>query len=322
MLTLTNLQLPQILPQHDNHLHGTKRRVKAACTNCKKAKARCDQQRPCSRCVQKNCAECVDAFPRRVGRRRNHYLNKIVTENEVKASGALIKSQPKKRKRRRSGKAKKSNDAKESQTPPLRAKKFKSSTNLTPLKLDTTDQDQGVMHKITTDQDLGIHQIMERAPIQPAEFSGIDLSIFEPSPPLQKLSSSEDVLTSQTGLSTPKNFPFGEPDSNLFDGTPTMPTLGIRSDGHQVKESSPYPLKETSNDEFLFNERAFMEPVSQDFTESHSDTASDSELSTDNLFQVQDVGELNDILPIDGFSWMEGLQRDESTVFGMDSILC
>eukprot|EP00465_Bigelowiella_longifila_P015515 CAMPEP_0185253014 /NCGR_PEP_ID=MMETSP1359-20130426/1929_1 /TAXON_ID=552665 /ORGANISM="Bigelowiella longifila, Strain CCMP242" /LENGTH=319 /DNA_ID=CAMNT_0027835315 /DNA_START=62 /DNA_END=1021 /DNA_ORIENTATION=+ len=319
------MQLPQIQPQHDNHFHeSTKRRVKAACTNCKKAKARCDQQRPCSRCVQKNCAECVDAFPRRVGRRRNHYLNTIVTENEVKQSGALIKSKPRRRKRRRSGMTKKSddtienkkgNDAKERQTPPLRAKKFKLSKKLTPLNLDIANQDLAVH---PANLDIAVHPIMERNSNPPTEFLGIDFSVFDPitSPP--KYPNSAGGLL-PTVLSTPKNFPFGEPDSN-FDG---ISNPEFKSIEHRVKEPSPsYPLKENSNDDLLFDERAFLEPVSQNFTEIHSDTASDSELSTDHLIPVQDVGELNNILPVDDLSWMESLPRDESTIFGMDSILC
>jgi len=311
MLSITNMQLPQIQPMHDSHFH-TKRRVKAACTNCKKAKARCDQQRPCSRCVQKNCAECVDAFPRRVGRRRNHYLDKIVTENEVKASGALIKSKPRKRKRRRSGKTKtkKNNNAEEGQTPPLRAEKPKTSKKLIPLTLDTTNQDQ----------DLDIHDIVERTSPQPSGFSWNDL--FEPTPSLGKNQSSE-YLPSPTLLSTPKNFPFGEPDSNLFDGISSKSIPQMKSVACQEKETAPsYPFKEISNDDLLLNEEIFMEPGSENLAENHSDTASDSELSTGHLLQVQDVDELDGILPAHGLTWMESLSRDETNIFGMDSILC
>jgi len=76
-------------------------RVKAACTNCKKAKARCDRGRPCSRCVERGYDECVDAFPRRVGRRRNHFFDRIVTEHEVQAVQARpAKKTPKSTKRR------------------------------------------------------------------------------------------------------------------------------------------------------------------------------------------------------------------------------
>eukprot|EP00471_Norrisiella_sphaerica_P005077 CAMPEP_0184487382 /NCGR_PEP_ID=MMETSP0113_2-20130426/9953_1 /TAXON_ID=91329 /ORGANISM="Norrisiella sphaerica, Strain BC52" /LENGTH=373 /DNA_ID=CAMNT_0026869673 /DNA_START=54 /DNA_END=1175 /DNA_ORIENTATION=- len=52
---------------------GTRIRVKTACTNCKLAKARCDNGRPCSRCIKRGCQEtCVDAVPKRRGRKRNH----------------------------------------------------------------------------------------------------------------------------------------------------------------------------------------------------------------------------------------------------------
>uniref|UniRef100_A0A7S2TGB2 Zn(2)-C6 fungal-type domain-containing protein n=1 Tax=Lotharella oceanica TaxID=641309 RepID=A0A7S2TGB2_9EUKA len=101
------------------------RRVKAACTNCKKAKAKCDRGRPCTRCVERGLPHCVDAFPRRVGRRRNHFFNNILTEVEVKAIQSHL---PKKKKAKRSRKraAKRTVRDEERKTPPLAAnKRFK-----------------------------------------------------------------------------------------------------------------------------------------------------------------------------------------------------
>mmetsp|Transcript_7530 Transcript_7530/g.11399 ORF Transcript_7530/g.11399 Transcript_7530/m.11399 type:complete len:354 (+) Transcript_7530:104-1165(+) len=59
------------------------RRVRVACTNCKRSKARCGAQRPCKRCVERGLKECIDAFPRRVGRRRNHFFDQVVSEKQV-----------------------------------------------------------------------------------------------------------------------------------------------------------------------------------------------------------------------------------------------
>mmetsp|Transcript_9114 Transcript_9114/g.13669 ORF Transcript_9114/g.13669 Transcript_9114/m.13669 type:complete len:330 (-) Transcript_9114:82-1071(-) len=63
---------------------GTRIRVKTACTNCKMAKARCDNGRPCSRCVKRGCERtCVDAVPKRRGRKRSpEFTNKTVTKTE------------------------------------------------------------------------------------------------------------------------------------------------------------------------------------------------------------------------------------------------
>mmetsp|Transcript_2914 Transcript_2914/g.6818 ORF Transcript_2914/g.6818 Transcript_2914/m.6818 type:complete len:331 (+) Transcript_2914:103-1095(+) len=103
----TSQRLPNILPSrrsgHALPADG-KQRVKAACTNCKKAKARCDHGRPCSRCVERGLTECVSAFPRRVGRRRNHFFDHIVTEEEVIKSGEAVTSKTKRRKRTRRAK--------------------------------------------------------------------------------------------------------------------------------------------------------------------------------------------------------------------------
>lgn len=97
--------------------------MKAACTNCKKAKARCDHGRPCTRCVERGLTDCVDAFPRRVGRRRNHFFNHIVTESEVRAvqpeKKPKAKSKPrKKRTRAKTRKPKRTRDQ-ENVTPPM-----------------------------------------------------------------------------------------------------------------------------------------------------------------------------------------------------------
>ncbi|GAB5367824.1 hypothetical protein AAMO2058_001264800 [Amorphochlora amoebiformis] len=130
--------IPAYHHHRDDHDNYTKsgRRVKAACTNCKKAKARCDQQRPCTRCVERNCTECVDAFPRRVGRRRNHFFNRIVTEMEVKATHP--NDATKKIKRTRKGRAKRPRDKKKSRkqlkTPENAPKRLKSSL-IKPLQL-------------------------------------------------------------------------------------------------------------------------------------------------------------------------------------------
>uniref|UniRef100_A0A7S4DWA6 Zn(2)-C6 fungal-type domain-containing protein n=1 Tax=Lotharella globosa TaxID=91324 RepID=A0A7S4DWA6_9EUKA len=62
---------------------GTRIRVKTACTNCKLAKARCDNGRPCGRCVRRGCERtCVDAVPKRRGRKRNHENSKIIVKPE------------------------------------------------------------------------------------------------------------------------------------------------------------------------------------------------------------------------------------------------
>mmetsp|Transcript_12381 Transcript_12381/g.18479 ORF Transcript_12381/g.18479 Transcript_12381/m.18479 type:complete len:492 (-) Transcript_12381:149-1624(-) len=54
-------------------LAGRRYRVKTACTNCKAAKARCDTNRPCGRCVKREFPhKCVDAVPKRRGRKRSH----------------------------------------------------------------------------------------------------------------------------------------------------------------------------------------------------------------------------------------------------------
>uniref|UniRef100_A0A7S2TQB9 Zn(2)-C6 fungal-type domain-containing protein n=1 Tax=Lotharella oceanica TaxID=641309 RepID=A0A7S2TQB9_9EUKA len=69
-----------------NHLRsaeGTRIRVKTACTNCKLAKARCDNGRPCGRCVRRGCeSTCVDAVPKRRGRKRNHDISKSIAKPE------------------------------------------------------------------------------------------------------------------------------------------------------------------------------------------------------------------------------------------------
>ena len=88
------------MPDPPAHEKDSSRRVKAACTNCKKAKARCDHQRPCLRCVERGLSDCVDAFPRRVGRRRYHFLKGVVSQEDVKKMGGEIKSTKKPRKRR------------------------------------------------------------------------------------------------------------------------------------------------------------------------------------------------------------------------------
>jgi len=51
-------------------LLGDKRKIhrsRQACTNCHKARARCDSQRPCSRCVRLGIADCCETF---VGKKR------------------------------------------------------------------------------------------------------------------------------------------------------------------------------------------------------------------------------------------------------------
>ncbi len=62
---------PQSRPVHAGG-DSARIRVKMACTNCKLAKARCDNGRPCSRCVKRGCADsCVDAIPKRRGPRQH-----------------------------------------------------------------------------------------------------------------------------------------------------------------------------------------------------------------------------------------------------------
>mmetsp|Transcript_12461 Transcript_12461/g.14770 ORF Transcript_12461/g.14770 Transcript_12461/m.14770 type:complete len:369 (-) Transcript_12461:333-1439(-) len=62
---------------------GSRNRVKTACTNCKLAKARCDNGRPCSRCVKRGCQDtCIDAIPKRRGRKRNQDGNKLAVCTE------------------------------------------------------------------------------------------------------------------------------------------------------------------------------------------------------------------------------------------------
>ena len=136
------------------------RRVKAACTNCKKAKARCDHGRPCSRCVERGLDNCVDAYPKRVGRRRQHFFDAIVTAEDVeRLSEARSKENKSRRRRRGRAKGHRSRSAKtalprdrgskrsrladdESRTPPLTpspgplTKRFKSVTPLRPPSLD------------------------------------------------------------------------------------------------------------------------------------------------------------------------------------------
>lgn len=66
---------------------GTRIRVKTACTNCKLAKARCDNGRPCSRCVKRGCERtCVDAVPKRRGRKRNQEGVKATLTKEANSA--------------------------------------------------------------------------------------------------------------------------------------------------------------------------------------------------------------------------------------------
>ncbi|KAI3646144.1 hypothetical protein MP228_009072 [Amoeboaphelidium protococcarum] len=53
--------------------------VKKACTNCRKACKKCDEQRPCSRCTAKGLTDCVDYVrkPREKGIVRGPYKKKV-----------------------------------------------------------------------------------------------------------------------------------------------------------------------------------------------------------------------------------------------------
>ncbi|KAJ7490168.1 hypothetical protein B0H11DRAFT_1719298 [Mycena galericulata] len=52
-------------------------RVRNACTNCRKACKKCDEHRPCLRCVKYNIThECVDGVQRRTGQKRGPYKKK------------------------------------------------------------------------------------------------------------------------------------------------------------------------------------------------------------------------------------------------------
>lgn len=50
---------------------GVKKRLRNACVRCKKDKVKCHSQRPCARCNRLGI-ECIDAIPKRIGRRRIH----------------------------------------------------------------------------------------------------------------------------------------------------------------------------------------------------------------------------------------------------------
>eukprot|EP00954_Amorphochlora_amoebiformis_P002156 168902-Amorphochlora_amoeboformis.AAC.2 len=58
-------------------------RTRTACTNCKKAKTRCSDERPCARCVKRGATNCVDAVPRRLGRKRIHHFLGAISQAEL-----------------------------------------------------------------------------------------------------------------------------------------------------------------------------------------------------------------------------------------------
>lgn len=62
-----------------------KPRTRTACVQCKRAKTRCDAKRPCGRCVRRGVPahECVDAVPRRLGRKRIHHFTGAVSKAEL-----------------------------------------------------------------------------------------------------------------------------------------------------------------------------------------------------------------------------------------------
>ncbi|KAI8926594.1 hypothetical protein BC831DRAFT_221078 [Entophlyctis helioformis] len=75
---------------------GTRRRqqVKIACIHCKRACKRCDEQRPCSRCVRTNQADsCIDA-PRRDRRRPHSGTSGTRESNEGDAATADTTTDP------------------------------------------------------------------------------------------------------------------------------------------------------------------------------------------------------------------------------------
>jgi Fungal Zn(2)-Cys(6) binuclear cluster domain len=61
----------------ESHDHAKRHQTKLACTWCRKLSKKCDEQRPCGRCMKFNrCDECVDAPPRKprtLGHERGTY---------------------------------------------------------------------------------------------------------------------------------------------------------------------------------------------------------------------------------------------------------
>jgi hypothetical protein len=85
-------------PAHHTN-EGSRSRVKTACTNCKLAKARCDNGRPCSRCVKRGCqSTCVDAVPKRRGRKRVCDMEALDNEDSPEKPEKKAKTQSVKRK--------------------------------------------------------------------------------------------------------------------------------------------------------------------------------------------------------------------------------
>ena len=74
-------------------------RVPMACTRCKTAHTRCDTKRPCGRCVRRGVADsCVDAIPKRRGRKRSEDSNTEVPAPPNKSARGLYNTAPLRRK--------------------------------------------------------------------------------------------------------------------------------------------------------------------------------------------------------------------------------
>ena len=99
------------LKEHD-HVHANepypsgseprlkRHQTKRACISCRKLNKRCDDQRPCGRCVQFNrCSECVDAPPRKArakGVDRGTYKKRDTATPEFQESAFVAKSKVRK----------------------------------------------------------------------------------------------------------------------------------------------------------------------------------------------------------------------------------
>mmetsp|Transcript_4057 Transcript_4057/g.5824 ORF Transcript_4057/g.5824 Transcript_4057/m.5824 type:complete len:319 (-) Transcript_4057:402-1358(-) len=311
---------------HVHHHHTgddhdiSKRRVKAACTNCKKAKARCDQQRPCSRCVERGCTECVDAFPRRVGRRRNHFFTKIVTETEVKHSGEFV--QPTKtKKRRRRTKAKRTRQAEKS-TPPLKSKKLKIAKNVKPLNLETSNDSnlpQLPLLRQCNDFSLNMFTLPQLSP------NSADHVLGSPRDACKSFEFQHDNKADMTlkneGLSN-LGATWSNKTADLHNMNPGIDNFyGLKGEQPQPLLPLDLPLE--------------LDPVPK--TESHSDTSSETSGDGSALNPMEKIGSL-DLVPSDDFhdDWMTLLGDNQEAsdnpitmsndvdVFGMDlnTILC
>ena len=64
------------------------RPVVKACTNCRQSKLKCDEQRPCTRCIVcKKESSCIDYVPRPRGRKRANFLDPAQARHGLQYSG-------------------------------------------------------------------------------------------------------------------------------------------------------------------------------------------------------------------------------------------